>query len=203
MSHEEADNPSRNENVAGTFVHPTALVESKFVGEGSRIWAYAHIQSNARIGRNCNIGDHSFVETGAVMGDNVTLKNHVCVWEGISICDGAFIGPHVSFTNDLRPRSPRMAKARARYARKDRWLVKTVVEEGCSIGANATILAGLRLGRYSMIAAGAILTTDAEPHALMVGSPARQVGRVCACGHKLEQGPGHLVCPDCGELLRL
>jgi len=167
------------------YVHPTALVESADVGAGTRVWAYAHVLKDARVGDHCNIGDHAFIESGAVVGNNVTLKNHVCVWEGVTLEDDVFVGPQVAFTNDRYPRSPRMPEVRERYACKDSWLVKTLVEQGCSIGANATIVCGVRLGSYCMIAAGAIVTKDVEPFALMAGAPARRVGTVCICGQPL------------------
>lgn len=179
------------------YVHPTALVESEAVGSGTRVWAYAHVLRNAQVGENCNIGDHAFVESGAVVGNNVTLKNHVCVWEGVTLEDDVFVGPHVAFTNDRYPRSPRMAEVRGRYADKNAWLVTTVVEQGCSIGANATIVCGVRLGRYSVIAAGAIVTKDVEPFALMMGAPARRVGTVCVCGEPLAAGVQSTDCSNC------
>ncbi len=181
------------------FVHPAAIVESDQIGPGTRVWAYAHILPNVRIGSNCNIGDHAFVETGASIGNNVTVKNHVCIWEGITVEDDCFLGPHVVFTNDRYPRSPRMNEAANRYEDRSRWLCQTIVEQGCSIGANATILPGLRLGTYAMIAAGAVVTRDVPPHALMVGNPARQIGSVCRCGRKLDPAQ-NTACAECGTL---
>ena len=134
------------------FIHPTALVETEHVGEGTRIWAYAHLLPGAVVGQHCNIGDQVYIESGAVVGSFVTLKNHVALWEGITIEDGVFVGPSVIFTNDRYPRSPRLWAAAPRYASKDDWLLPTHVQEGCSIGAGAIILPGLRLGPYSMIA---------------------------------------------------
>lgn len=132
-----------------------------------------------------------------MVGNNVTLKNHVCVWEGVTLEDDVFVGPHVAFTNDRYPRSPRMPEVRDRYADKDLWLVKTIVEQGCSIGANATIICGVRLGRYCVIAAGAIVTKDVEPFALMVGAPARRVGTVCICGEPLAEPVKLARCSSC------
>lgn len=182
------------------YTHPTALNESDAVGSGTRIWAFAHVMPGAQIGHNCNVGDHAFVESGARVGNNVTIKNHVCIWEGVTIEDDVFVGPHVVFTNDLHPRSPRMKAAVARYAKRENWLEKTVVEQGCSIGANSTILPGLRVGAFSMIAAGSIVTRDVKPHALMMGSPARQVGVVCRCGKKTDI-QSETTCCECGTLL--
>ena len=177
--------------------HETALVESSDVGDGTQVWAYAHILAGAKIGQNCNVGDHSFVESGAVIGDNVTVKNNVCIFDGVTIEDCSFIGPSVIFTNDVRPRSPRMPIASARYVDKARWLSKTVVGYGASIGANATIVAGIRIGRYSMIAAGAVVTKDVEPHGVVRGNPARLAGYVCRCGCEFAPKKEQLTCLMC------
>lgn len=184
------------------FIHPTAIVESDSIGDGTKIWAYAHVLPNVQIGSNCNIGDHAFIETGASVGNNVTIKNHVCVWQGVTIEDDCFVGPHVVFTNDQYPRSPRMNEAATRYQNTENWMDPTIVERGCSIGANATILPGIRLGAYAMIAAGATVSRDVPPHALMMGSPSRQVGMVCRCGAKLEV-PTQTRCSECGLIVNV
>jgi UDP-2-acetamido-3-amino-2,3-dideoxy-glucuronate N-acetyltransferase len=180
------------------YIHPLALVETDEIGSGTRVWAFAHVMAGARIGRDCNIGDHAFVESGAGIGDNVTIKNNVCVWMGVTLEDGVFVGPNVAFTNDRFPRSGRMPEARDRYAFTAEWLEMTVVERGASIGANATILPGIRIGCYSMVAAGAVVTADVEPFALVVGAPARVAGYVCRCGHKLAGGHRESICTYCG-----
>src|ERR1039458_8443632 len=133
------------------FSHATALVETADVGKGTRIWAFAHVLKGALIGRDCNLGDHCFVEGGAVIGDRVTVKNGVMVWDGVTIEDDVFIGPATIFTNDLSPCSPRFPAVRARYKSKG-WLVPTRVKRGASIGANATIVCGVTIGRCAMIA---------------------------------------------------
>ena len=97
------------------YIHPTALAESREIGAGTRVWAFTHILPGARVGQDCNIGDHCFIESGAVVGDNVTLKNGNMVWEGVRLADGVFVGPNVFFTNDRHPRSPRLPQARQRY----------------------------------------------------------------------------------------
>lgn len=189
------------------YVHPQALVESDDVGAGTRIWAFAHVLSGASIGKDCNVGDHGFIESGATVGNNVTIKNHVCLWDGITIEDDVFLGPGVVFTNDACPRSPRMPEARTRYERCDNWLRPTRVQRGCSVGANATILPGLTLGAYSMIAAGSVVTHDVPPHALVMGVPACEVGVVCRCGTRLEidddAAHAHTTkpCPACGFIV--
>lgn len=178
------------------FVHPTALNESDCVGAGTRIWAFAHVMKGAVVGARCNIGDHAFIETGAVLGDGVTIKNGVCIWEGVTLEDYVFVGPNAVFTNDLWPRSPRNPVACSRYADKG-WLVRTRVSMGASIGANATILCGVKIGRYALIGAGAVVTKDVLAHALMLGFPARRYGWVCACGAKLSAP--WLMCEKCGR----
>ncbi len=181
------------------FIHPAAIVDSENIGAGTRVWAYAHILSGAVVGANVNVGDHAFIEGGAQIGDNVTLKNNVCVWNGIRIEDDVFIGPNVTFTNDLAPRSPRMPGAARRYATTANWLLPTHVRRGCSIGANATILPGLELGRYCFVAAGATVTRSVAPFRLVVGTPAREVGFVCRCGQRLAGCYTENSCQSCGE----
>jgi len=167
--------------------HPYALVESDDIGHGTRVWAFAHVMPGARIGNDCNIGDHAFVEGGASIGNGVTLKNGVCVWEGVHLGDGVFVGPYAGFTNDRWPRSARntaVPEVAGRYADKS-WLLATQVEEGASIGANATVLCGITIGAYALVAAGAVANRDVAAHSLVAGSPARHIGWVCCCGQRL------------------
>jgi acetyltransferase-like isoleucine patch superfamily enzyme len=181
------------------YYHPTALVETPHVGEGTRIWAFAHVLKGASIGSNCNLGDHSFVESGASIGNNVTIKNNVCVWLGVTINDDVFVGPNVAFTNDRSPRSARMPEVRERNQSVENWLLPTVIERGASLGANATILPGIRVGRYAMVAAGAVVTRDVPSFALVVGAPARRVGDICRCGIRLAGTFDQATCDECGE----
>ena len=170
----------------GFFIHPHALVESESIGAGTRVWAFAHVLSGAVVGADCNVGDHAFVEGGAVLGDRVTLKNGVAVWQGVTLEDDVFVGPYAVFTNDLVPRSKRP------------WtMVPTLVRQGASIGANATIVCGITIGRYAMVGAGAVVTKDVPDHALVVGCPARPVGLVCVCGRRLPGGDAP-ICAACG-----
>lgn len=181
------------------MIHRTALVETELIGESTRVWAFAHVMQGAQIGNHVNIGDHAFVEGGAIIGDRVTLKNRVCVWDGVTIEDDVFIGPCVTFTNDKNPRSPRMANVQSRYASRSGWLSPTVVRRGCSIGAAATIMPGIELGAYCMIGAGAVVTKNVPPYALVCGFPAKQVADVCGCGQKLSGLYNQTTCFHCGE----
>ena len=142
--------------------------------------------AGAVIGADCNIGDHTFIEDGATIGNGVTVKNGVAVWRGVSVGDDAFVGPSVTFTNDLRPRAHRKVP-------QDE-LVPTLIERGVTLGANATVLCGIRVGLHALVGAGAVVTKDVEDHALVVGSPARRVGWVCECGERLGDA---LICASC------
>ncbi|HEY2766946.1 MAG TPA: WxcM-like domain-containing protein [Solirubrobacteraceae bacterium] len=150
------------------FVHERGLCESEHVGPGTRIWAFAHVLPGARVGADCNICDGVFVEDGVVVGDRVTLKSGVQLWTGVELEDDVFVGPNATFTNDRFPRSRRWLEE---YPR-------TIVRAGASIGANATILPGLEIGRGAMVGAGAVVTRSVPPHAIVVGNPARIKGYV-------------------------
>lgn len=178
------------------MIHPHALVDDlTAIGPDTNVWAFAHVMKGASVGSRCNIGDHAFVESGANIGNNVTVKNQVLIWEGVTIEDDVFVGPGVVFTNDSHPRSPRMPQAAVRYSDRSNWLVPTLVEKGCSIGARAVICPGVRIGKYSMIGAGSIVTKDVRPYTLVVGGPAAERGYVCSCGQRLS---GHYKQADCG-----
>jgi UDP-2-acetamido-3-amino-2,3-dideoxy-glucuronate N-acetyltransferase len=146
-----------------SFTHETAIVESKSIGEGTRIWAMAHVLPGAVIGKLCNICDHTFIENDVVVGDRVTVKCGVQLWDGITIEDDVFIGPNATFTNDIFPRS-------RQYPEK---FPRTYVRRGASIGANATILPGITIGERAMVGAGAVVTRDVPRLAVVVGNPAR------------------------------
>lgn len=163
-------------------IHPNALCESTSIGEGTRIWAFAHVLPGAVIGRDCNICDGVFVENDVVVGDRVTVKCGVQLWDGVRLGDDVFVGPNATFTNDLFPRSRRYPEAFA----------TTVVEDGASIGANATILAGVRIGSGAMVGAGAVVTRSVPPNAIVVGNPARIKGYVgdAASDAKARAGAG-------------
>ncbi|MGP1665393.1 MAG: WxcM-like domain-containing protein [Rhodanobacter sp.] len=148
------------------FVHEKGLCESSKIGEGTRIWAFAHVLPGATIGAHCNICDGVFVENDVSVGDHVTVKCGVQLWDGVTLENNVFVGPNATFTNDMRPRS---------QAYPEQFL-RTVVEQGASIGANATILPGIRIGRNAMIGAGAVVTRSVPPNAVVVGNPAKIVG---------------------------
>jgi len=177
------------------FIHPTAIVESDSIGSGTSVWAFAHIMKDVIIGKDCNIGDHVFIESGVIIGNYITIKNNVMLWDGIKIEDGAFIGPGVIFTNDQYPRSKRFQKTSSRYS--DNWLKKTLIMEGCSIGAGSVILCGIQLGKFSMVGAGSVVTKSIPDHALVFGNPARLKGYVCQCGELLSFRNGKSNCAKC------
>jgi UDP-2-acetamido-3-amino-2,3-dideoxy-glucuronate N-acetyltransferase len=173
-------------------IHPTAIVEAgAVVGEGTKIWHHSHIRSGSRIGVDCTIGFAVYVDTGVAIGDRCKIQNHVSVYQGVVLEDDVFVGPAVAFTNDRYPR-----------AGSTTWeVVATSVRRGASVGANATIVCGVELGAWSMIGAGAVVTTDVPAHGLVTGSPAMLRGWVCTCGRPLvrlgEAPPKH--CPHCGR----
>src|SRR5207342_2050632 len=150
------------------FCHPNALCESKEIGSGTRVWAFAHILPGARIGADCNICDGVFVENDVIVGDRVTVKCGVQLWDGVRLEDDVFVGPNATFTNDRFPRSRQYPAA----------FPETVVETGASIGANATLLPGIEIGANAMVGAGAVVTRSVPPNAIVVGNPARITGCV-------------------------
>jgi UDP-2-acetamido-3-amino-2,3-dideoxy-glucuronate N-acetyltransferase len=147
------------------FIHEKAICESTNIGQGSRVWAFAHILPGAQIGKNCNICDSVFIENDVVVGDNVTIKCGVQLWDGTKVYDDVFIGPNVTFSNDKYPRSKQYPKEFA----------KTVIEHGASIGANATILPGVVIGKGAMVGAGTVVTCSVPPYATVIGNPGRIV----------------------------
>lgn len=171
--------------------HPQAIVEpGAILGLGTRVWAFAHVMGGAVIGADCNICDHTYIEGKVRMGDRVTVKSGVYLWDGVRVEDDVFIAPNAVFTNDLRPRSKRF------YAE----YLPTHLKQGCTIGANSTILPRVTVGRWAMVAAGAVVTRDVPDFALVMGNPARIRGWVCRCGDKLT--PPRLQCA-CGSEYQL
>jgi len=178
--------PSRHPAAA----HESAVIEDGArIGDGTRVWHHAHIRSGAVIGVGCVLGKNVFVDTGAVIGDRCKIQNNVSVYNGVTMGSDVFVGPSAVFTNDLRPR-----------ASSQHWTITpTSVEDGASIGANATIVCGTAVGRSSMVAAGSVVTRDVAPHQLVAGNPARHLGWVCRCGQVISRetsAPTDLRCTE-------
>lgn len=171
------------------FVHPTSVVDDDVkIGDGTKIWHFSHIQSGARIGAGCSLGQNVNVSNNVRVGDGCKIQNNVSLFEGVELEDDVFCGPSCVFTNDLTPR--------AKYPKGPAAYKKTLIRRGASIGANATVVCGHSIGKWAMIAAGAVVTSDVPDHALMMGVPARIRGWVCECGKVL---PDDLVCGSCGR----
>lgn len=170
-------------STAGPYIHPYALCESAAVGARTRVWAFAHIMEGAVVGEDCNICDHCFIDAGVRVGSRVTVKNGVALWERVLVEDDVFIGPNAVLTNDARPRTS--------IRRTGEDLLPTVLRQGATVGANATIVCGVVVGRNAFVGAGAVVTRDVPAHAMVLGNPARQRGWVCACGERLG---GDLAC---------
>jgi UDP-2-acetamido-3-amino-2,3-dideoxy-glucuronate N-acetyltransferase len=178
------------------FAHETAVIdEGCKIGAGTKIWHFSHVMTGAEIGENCSLGQNVVVSPGVRLGKNVKVQNNVSIYTGVICDDDVFLGPSMVFTNIVNPRS--------RIVRRDSY-VTTIVERGASIGANATIVCGNIIGRFAFIGAGAVVTRDVRPYALVVGNPARQTGWMSEYGHKLKFDPkGFAVCPESRERYRL
>lgn len=157
------------------YKHPQSLVETENIGKGTTIWAFVHVLPGATIGKHCNICDHCFIEGGVIIGNEATVKTGVSIWDGVVLQDKVFVGPNAVFTNDLLPRSKNAAYL----------MQATLVKTGASIGANATVLSGITIGRYALIGIGSVVTHDVPDYALVYGNPARQHGWVDERGEKL------------------
>ena len=176
--------------VRAYFAHPKALIdEGVSIGQGTRVWAFAHVVGGAMVGEDCNICDHTFIEGGVKIGNRVTIKCGVFLWDGLAIEDDVFIGPNAVFTNDSRPRSKKYLKEP----------LLTVLKEGCALGAGSTTLPGITIGRWAMVGAGSIVTHNVPDYALVVGSPARWRAWICRCGEKLFSTSGRLLGCTCGR----
>lgn len=177
------------------YIHPTAIVDKTAkIGKGTKIWHFVHVRENAEIGKNCILGHSVYIDREVKIGNHVKLENRANIYKGVTIEDDAFIGPHVTFTNDPYPRSF-----------STNWkIVPTHVKKGASIGAGSIVLCGVTIGEYAMIGAGSVVTKDVPPHALTYGNPAKIKGFVCKCGRKLikEKQQSNFIlmkCPNCGE----
>jgi len=193
-------------------VHATADLEQDVtVGPGTTIWHRAQVRTGARLGSECVIGRDVFIDEGVVIGDRVKIQNGALVYHGVTVGAGVFIGPGVILTND---RYPRAVTSTGDLARAADWQVSPIaLQDGCSIGAGAVVVAGVTVGRFATVGAGGIVTRDVPDHALVVGSPARRIGWVCACGARLNDSKGdpmaaepgryaarqELICSTCGR----
>ncbi|MBP3683828.1 MAG: N-acetyltransferase [Oscillospiraceae bacterium] len=175
--------------MAEYFVHESSYVDDgATIGKGTRIWHFCHIQKGANIGENCSLGQNVNISNHVKIGNGCKLQNNVSVYEGVELEDYVFCGPSCVFTNDLTPR--------AKYPKGSAGYKRTLLKTGVSVGANATIVCGHTIGKWAMIASGAVVTKDVKNHALMAGIPAKQMGWVCECGAVLKNGLG---CSACGR----
>jgi UDP-2-acetamido-3-amino-2,3-dideoxy-glucuronate N-acetyltransferase len=177
--------------VSDYYVHPSSFVdEGAVVGKGTKVWHFCHVLPGAVIGERCNIGQNCVIMPGVKLGNNVKMQNNVSVYEGVELEDDVFCGPSMVFTNVGTPRSH--VNRRGEYER-------TLVRQGASIGANATIVCGNTLGRFSFVGAGSVVTKNVKDYALVVGNPARQIGWMCECGERLSVTGGKGTCARCGK----
>lgn len=178
------------------FAHETAVVdEGCTIGKGTKIWHFSHIMTGCVMGENCNVGQNVVISPGVILGKNVKIQNNVSLYTGVVCEDDVFLGPSCVFTNIVNPRSA--------VIRRDQY-VKTVVKKGASVGANATIVCGHDIGEFAFIGAGAVVTKEVNPYALVVGNPAKQVGWMSEYGHRLSfDAEGIATCPESGEKYQL
>jgi len=178
------------------FAHETAVIDDGCkIGKGTKIWHFSHVMTGSEIGEKCNIGQNVVISPGVKLGKNVKVQNNVSLYTGVICEDDVFLGPSMVFTNVINPRSA--------IIRKDSYFT-TIVEKGASIGANSTIVCGNKIGTYSFIGAGAVVTKDVKPYALVVGNPARQTGWMSEYGHKLVfDNAGFASCPESGERYKI
>ena len=177
-------------------VHETAVIdEGAEIGAGTKIWHFTHVMPNSRIGKNCNLGQNVVISPKVILGDNVKVQNNVSIYTGVICEDDVFLGPSMVFTNVINPRSA--------IVRRDQYM-KTTVKKGASIGANATIVCGNDIGEYAFIGAGAVVTKEVLPYALVVGNPSRQIGWISKHGHRLQfDDSGMATCPESGHVYEL
>ena len=177
------------------FVHGSSYIDDNVtIGEGTKIWHFSHILSNTNIGKDCSFGQNVVIGPNVSVGDGVKIQNNVSVYEGVTLEDGVFCGPSCVFTNVNNPRSD--------IVRKDEYR-KTIVRRGASIGANATIVCGNKIGKYALIGAGAVVTKEVKAYALVVGNPSKQIGWVSEYGHRLNFKDGIAICPESSEKYQL
>jgi UDP-2-acetamido-3-amino-2,3-dideoxy-glucuronate N-acetyltransferase len=178
------------------FAHPSAIIdEDAVIGSGTKIWHFTHVMSGCMIGSHCNLGQNVVISPGVILGNHVKVQNNVSIYTGVTCEDEVFLGPSMVFTNVINPRSA--------IARKDQYK-PTLVERGASIGANATIICGVRIGKYAFVAAGAVVTKNVAPYELVMGNPARHAGWMSEYGHRLAfDSRGLAECPESHEHYKL
>lgn len=188
-------------------VHDTAEVSDKTtIGDGTSIWHQAQVRDGVKIGKNCIIGKGAYLDAGVKIGDNVKIQNYVSIYHGVIIEDGVFVGPHVCFTNDLRPRA---VTPNGTLKDEEDWKISnTTIKKGAALGANSTIRCGITIGKWAMVGAGSVITHDVPDHGKAWGNPARLRGFVCKCGSDLtiESHKGdkeYVNCPQCGEIIKI
>ena len=173
------------------FIHPTAVVDEPMdIGEGTQIWHFSHIMSGSTIGKNCNIGQNVFIASSVILGNNIKVQNNVSIYDGVILEDDVFCGPSMVFTNVFNPRS---------FISRKKEFRKTVVGRGASIGANATIICGNKIGQYAFIGAGSVVTKDVPDYALVYGNPGRVKAWVCQCAVEIVFRSGEAICTACGK----
>lgn len=178
------------------FAHETAVIdENCTIGNDTKIWHFSHMMSNCTIGERCNLGQNVVVSPQVILGNNVKVQNNVSIYTGVICEDDVFLGPSMVFTNVINPRSAIIRKSEYQ---------QTLVKKGASIGANATVICGITIGEFAMIGAGAVVTKDVKPYALIVGNPAKQIGWISEYGHRLEfDDKGFAICKESGEKYQL
>lgn len=178
------------------FAHETAVIDKGCtIGEGTKIWHFSHIMPDCTLGEKCNIGQNVVISPKVVLGNNVKVQNNVSIYSGVICEEDVFLGPSMVFTNISNPRSA--------IIRRDRY-IETIVERGATIGANATIVCGNKIGKYALIGAGAVVTKEVKPYALLVGNPAKQLGWVSEYGHRLEfDNNGIALCEESNQEYKL
>ena len=178
------------------FAHETVVIDSDVqIGAGTKIWHFSHIMSGSKIGENCNLGQNTVVSPEVELGNNVKVQNNVSIYTGVICEDDVFLGPSMVFTNVINPRSA--------IVRKEEY-IQTIVEKGATIGANATIVCGNKIGKFAFIGAGAVVTREVKPYALVIGNPSRQVGWMSEYGHRLTFNEvGLATCPESNEQYKL
>ncbi len=188
-------------------IHPTAEVSDKTeIGDGTSIWHHAQVREGAKIGNNCIIGKGVYIDAGVSIGHNVKIQNYVSVYHGVVIEDGVFVGPHVCFTNDLRPRA---VNPDGSLKAADDWVLsETLIKRGAALGANSTIRCGITIGEWAMVGSGSVVTKDVPAHGLVYGNPARLRGFVCSCGESLSAGERSAekviaACMACGRKVEI